>query len=159
MDTKKLNLAMNILKFTIAIIGAIACVWVLATSPGSDATEIAKKEYAATTQMSLAIYYTIIVIVFAIAVVLIFFFLQLITNTKKTVGSIIGIVVAALVYAILRMIGTTDTNASLGHVDDYIVSDATLSATTAGLYTVIIGIVVAILLWFIGPFVLGKYRK
>ncbi len=159
MDTKKLNLAMNILKFSIAIVGAIACVWVLGTSPGSDATEIVKKEYAETAQMSLAIYYTVVVIAIALAAVLIFFFIQLITNSKKTVLSIIGIIAAALIYAILRAVGTSDTNESLNLVGNYKVSDGTLAATTAGLYTVLIGIVVAILLWFVGPFLLGKYRK
>jgi hypothetical protein len=159
MESKKFDLAMNAIKYVIGAIGAIACVWVLTTSPGSDAEVMVKEQYAATPQMNLAIYYTIIIIATAIIGVLLFFVFQLITNAKKTVLSIIGIIAAFILYLVLRMIGTTDTNESLGLVGDYEVSDATLDGTTAGLWVVIIGIMVAILLAILGPFLLGKYRK
>ena len=72
MEPRKLNLAMSALKYVIGIIGLIACLWVLYTNPGSDATEVVKEDYAKTPEMSLAIYYTIIVIIAAVAGVLLF---------------------------------------------------------------------------------------
>jgi len=159
MEPRKLNLAMSALKYVIGIIGLIACLWVLYTNPGSDATEVVKEDYAKTPEMSLAIYYTIIVIIAAVAGVLLFFFYQLISNTKKTVLSIAGIVAAFVVYLIFRLIGTSDTNETLQILPENHVSDATLDATTAGLWTVMIGIIVATILAIFGPFILGKYRK
>lgn len=159
MESKTFNLAMNAIKYVIGIIGAIACVWVLATSPGADAPLPAREDYAASTQMSMAIYYTVIIIIAAVAAVLVFFLFQLITNTKKTAMSIIGVVAAFVFYLILRMIGTTDTNASLGHVGEYEVSDGTLAATTAGLWTVLIGVALGVVLAILGPFIFGKFRK
>ncbi|MDB3907863.1 hypothetical protein N9355_10370 [Crocinitomicaceae bacterium] len=159
MDTKKFDLAMNAIKYVIGAIGAFACIWVLSTSPGSEATEVVKDQYADSPQMGLAINYTVIIIVAAIVGVLLFFLFQLITNTKKTALSIIGIVAAFVLYWILRLMGTSDTNESLALTDNYHVSDATLDATTAGLWVVIIGIVLGILLAILGPFLLGKYRK
>lgn len=154
-------MAMSAIKYVIGIIGAIACIWVLTASPGSEALEkeMVRKDFAETGAMSMAIYYTIIIIGAALAGVLLFFLVQLITNTKKTALSIIGVVVAFVLYMILRLIGTSDTNESLALGQDYYVSDATLDATSAGLWVVIIGIVVGILLAILGPFLLGKYRK
>lgn len=159
MENKKFDLAMTIIKFGIGAIGLIACLWVLFTSPGGDATELVKEQYADSPQMGLAINYTVIIIIAAIVGVLLFFAFQLVTNFKKTGMSIIGIVAALVLYLILRMMGTSDTNESLNLTGDYVTSDATLAATTAGLWVVIIGIMVGILLAILGPFLLGKYRK
>lgn len=161
MDNKKFDLAMNVLKYTIGIIGAIACIWVLTSSPGSEALKKVhvQEDFAQSGSMTMAINYTIIIIVAALAGILLFFLFQLVINTKRTALSIIGIVVAFVLYLILRLVGTSDTNQSLALSEDYHVSDATLDATTAGLWVVIIGIVIGILLAILGPFLLGKYRK
>jgi hypothetical protein len=159
MESKKFDLAMTAIKYVIGTIGAIACLWVLFTSPESDATEIVKEQYADSPQMSLAINYTLIIIISAVVGVLLFFIFQLITNVKRTVLSIAGIVAAFVLYLVLRMIGTTDTNESLALTENYHVSDSTLAATTAGLWVVIIGIMVGFLIAILGPFLLGKYRK
>ncbi len=65
----------------------------------------------------------------------------------------------SLIDMMLKHKGTSDTNESLNLVGDYATSDATLDATTAGLWVVIIGILAGILLAILGPFLLGKYRK
>lgn len=159
MDTKKFNLTMNIIKFTIGAIGLVACLWVLFKNPGSDATELEKANFADTPQMNLAIYYTIVTIVIALASVLLFFLYQLVTNPKKTALSISGIIAALLIYLVFYFIGTSDTNESLLLLEKNHVSDSTLAGTNAGLITVYIGVAVAIVLAIAGPFLLGKYRK
>lgn len=152
---------MTIIKFGIGGIGLIACLWVLFTSPGGESKELVmvKEQFAESPQMGLAINYTIIIIAAALIGVVLFFVFQLVTNFKKTAMSIIGIIAALVLYLVLRVMGTTDTNESLNLVGDYATSDSTLSATTAGLWVVIIGISVGILLAILGPFILGKYRK
>jgi len=161
MDNKKFDLAMSAIKYAIGILGAIACIWVLTASPGSEALEKqhVKESFAESGSMTMAINYTVIIIAAALIGVILFFLFQLITNTKKTALSIIGVVAAFVLYCILRLIGTSDTNESLALKDNYHVSDATLDATTAGLWLVIIGVVVGFLLAIFGPFLLGKYRK
>lgn len=150
MESKKLTLAMNILKYTVGVLGLIGCIWVIGTSPGSDATLEVKSDYAESTQMSFAIGFTIAVIFAAVAGVLLFFIYQLITNPKKTVMSIIGIVVAFVFFLILWMIGTSDTAASVGLEGNPDAGQGTLNWVTAGIYTIIIGVVVAGLLMTLG---------
>lgn len=161
MENKKFNMAMTILKYGIGIIGVIACALVLAASPkGEEAElELVQEQFANSGQMGFAINYTIFIIAAAVLGVLLFFIFQLVTNFKKTFMSIVGIVAAFVLYLILRVMGTTDTNQSLDLTGDYVTSDSTLAATTAGLWVVIIGIMLGILLAVLGPFLLGKYRK
>ncbi len=161
MDNKKFDLAMNAIKYVIGAIGIFACIWVLTSSPGSEALEkkIVQDDFAESKQVGLAINYTVVIIVTAIVGVLLFFLYQLITNPKKTVLSISGIVAAFVLYMILRLVGTSDTNESLALTENYHVSDATLNSTSAGLWVVIIGIALGFLLAVLGPFLLGKYRK
>ena len=148
METKKLNMAMTILRFAIAIIGIIACIWVVTTSPGGDAEELAQKDFADSAQMGLAINFTIFTIVSAVVLVLLFFGFQLATNTKKTVMSIIGIVVAFFLFLILWAMGTGDNAESLQVVGK--AEQGTINWVSAGIYTIIVGIVIAIVATRIG---------
>lgn len=161
MDSKKFDLAMTALKFVTAIVGAIACFWVWTTSPGSDVTELQKAEYADTAQMSLAIYYTIGIIFAAVAAILIFFVFQLITNTKKTAQSIIGVVAAFVVFLILWMAGTSDTAETVNLKGNPDANQATLNWVSAGIYTIILGIVVAIAATRIGQIraLMNRFKK
>jgi len=152
---------MTILKYGIGIIGIIAVGLVLSASPKGEQAELelVQKQFAESGQMGFATNYTVFIIGAALLGVLLFFVFQLVTNFKKTAMSIIGVVVALLLYLILRVMGTSDTNESLNLVGDYATSDATLSATTAGLWLVIIGLAVGAFLAIFGPLILGKYRK
>ena len=108
--------------------------------------------------MGFATSFTGIVFFLGVGLILLFFVVGLITNTKKTVKSIIGLVLALVVYLIFYMAGTTDTNESLNLAESVQVADGTIRATTAGLYTVLFGTILGIVLWIIGPF-LGRLRK
>ena len=68
--------------------------------------------------------------------------MQLATQTKKTLMSIIGLVIALVVYLIFSAAGTSDTSATLQLKNA--VSDGTVATTTAGLYTVGLAIFVGI---------------
>lgn len=159
METKKMNMVMNILKYGLVGIGVIACILVIG-GPNADGTidkEIVEA-FRDGMRMSLAVNYTIAIIGITIALVLLFFFVQLITNPKKTVMSIIGIIIALLLFVILWAMGTEDTNESLALLEDVQVAQGTINSTSAGLWTVLIGIVVGVLVAVLSPF-MGKYRK
>ncbi|GAB5417539.1 MAG: hypothetical protein Crog4KO_08110 [Crocinitomicaceae bacterium] len=161
MDNKKFDMAMTILKYGIGIIGIIAVGLVLSASPKGEQAELelVQKQFADSGQMGFATNYTIFIIGAALLGVLLFFVYQLITNFKKTAMSIIGVVAALVLYLVLRVMGTSDTNQTLDLTGDYVTKDSTIAATTAGLWLVIIGLMVGALLAILGPFILGKYRK
>ena len=148
---------MNILKFGLVAVGVIACVLVIG-GPNAEATVELQEEFRDGGSLGMAINYTMLVIIASVAVVLLFFVLQLITNTKKTIMSIIGLVVALVIYLIFWAMGTSDTNESLQLLEDVQVSDGTIATTTAGLYTALIGVAVGVLVWILSP-LMGRYRK
>jgi hypothetical protein len=59
--------------------------------------------------------------------------------------SIIGLVASLVLYLILLVAGTSDSNSSLQLADDVQVAQGTINSTSAGLYLVIILIVVAVI--------------
>ncbi len=157
MDTKKLNLFMNILKFGLVAVGVIACILVI-TGPNMEATLEDQEAFREGASLGLAINYTMLIIIASVAVVLFFFVVQLITNTKRTVMSIIGILVALVLYLIFWAMGTSDTNESLNLLEDVQVEQGTIATTTAGLYTALVGLFVGLLVWFLSP-LMGRMRK
>jgi hypothetical protein len=160
MEEGKFKMIMNILKFALGGIGIFACLWVLGTSSGIVDAEVDTQEaYREGAQMGLAINYTVIIFSAAVIGVVLFFIYQMITNTKKTLMSIIGIIAALVLYLILAGIGSSDTNASLALAEANQVEAGTISSSSAGLYTALIGLGVATVLALFGPFILGKYRK
>ena len=148
---------MNILKFGLVAVGVIACILVI-TGPNMEATLEEQEAFREGGSLGLAINYTMLIIIASIAVVLFFFVLQLITNTKRTVMSIIGILVALVLYLIFWAIGTSDTNESLQLMEDVQVEQGTIATTTAGLYTALVGLFVGLLVWFLSP-LMGRMRK
>lgn len=157
MDTKKLNMFMNILKFGLVAVGVIACILVIG-GPNMESTLEEQESFRDGASLGMAINYTSLIIIASIAIVLLFFVVQLITNTKKTVYSIIGILVALIIYLIFWAAGTSDTNESLALLEDVQVEKGTIVTTTAGIYTAIIGLVIGALAWILSPF-MGRMRK
>lgn len=154
--SNKLDLLKNILLYGLGVAGIVLCILVIG-GPNADGTSVAEQTtFREGWKLSSAISFTGILMFACMALVLLFFVVQLITNPKKTIFSIIGILVAAVIYLIMTMVGTSDTNESLALRDP--VSDSTISSTTAGLYTVIIGLVISILAILLGP-LMGRMRK
>lgn len=155
MKSNKLDLAMNVLKFGLVAIGVVLCLLII-NGPNAEQTQMEIETFREGASLGAAISFSGLLLFLCVAVVVLFFIVQLITNTKKTVFSIIGIIVAFVLYFILSMVGTSDTNASLALRDP--VADSTINSTSAGLYTVIIGLVISILVIVLGPF-MGRMRK
>lgn len=150
-----MNLVMNIVKMGLAVIGILLCAF-LFRGPNMENTLEAQEAFRDGTEMGLAISFTGFIFFAGIGLIVLFFVFQLITNPKKTIMSIIGILVALIIYLVVSMFGTTDTNETLALRDQ--VSLDTIASTTTGIYTVIIGVILAFLAVLIGPFI-GRYRK
>lgn len=155
MKSNKLDLAMNVLKFGLVAIGVILSLLII-NGPNAEQTTMEIETFRESATLGAAITYSGLLLFLCVAVVVLFFIVQLISNPKKTIFSIIGIIVAFVLYFIISMIGTADTNASLALRDP--VSNSTINSTSAGLYTVIIGLAVSILVIILGPF-MGRLRK
>ena len=155
MKSNKLDLAMNVLKFGLVAVGVVLSLLII-NGPNAEQTKMEIDAFREGASLSAAITYSGLLLFLCVAVVVLFFIVQLITNTKRTIFSIIGIIVAFVLYFVISMIGTSDTNASLALRDP--VSESTINSTSAGLYTVIIGLVISILVIVLGPF-MGRMRK
>jgi phosphotransferase system glucose/maltose/N-acetylglucosamine-specific IIC component len=104
----------------------------------------------------LAIYYTLFIIGTAVVSVLGFFLYQIAMQPKKTLMSIVGIVVALVLYFLMYFSGSSDTMKTLALRHE--ASDAVIAATSAGVYTIGICISVGLLVVVFGPF-MGKLRS
>ena len=155
---KDIRTYMNILKVVLATIGIAVCLFLFA-APNNTAELSEIESYRDGAEMNLATYYTIFVLIACVALILIFFVTQLISDPKKTIMSIIGIVASFVLYIVLYAVGTKDTYKTLGLSSDFAdVSNSTIAATTAGFYVVFIGLAVAIVAILAGRF-LGKVIK
>lgn len=157
MDSKKLNLMMNVLKYVLVALGVLAFFLVF-QGPNMNESEAVRNEFLESGKLAYAVSYTGFILFAGVGLILVFFVLQLITNTKKTLKSIMGLVIALLVFLIFYMMGTSDTNESLQLKEAQYVSSGTIATTTAGLFTVIAGIFVGLLVWILSPF-MGRLRK
>ena len=108
--------------------------------------------------MNLITSFTGFIIFASIGLILLFFVLQLISNPKKTILSIIGLLAALVLYLFFLMIGTSDTNESLALLEDVQVAQGAIRSSSAGIYTVVLAVFVALMVAVFGP-LLGRYRK
>ena len=157
MDTKKLNLYMSILKIALVAIGVLACLTLFSGADMNNTVE-EQESFRDGARMGFSIGFTGFLMFAGIGLILLFFVVQLISNPKKTIMSIIGIVAALVLYLILLIVGTSDTNGSLQLTDDVQVAQGTIGSTTAGIYLVIILIVVAVIAAIASP-IMAMFKK
>lgn len=156
MDAKKLNIGLTALKFIVAIVGVVLSLF-LFNAPNVEAgTEVVETYRDSDVVFSSAIWFTMITLIALIGLVLLFFVVQLITNPRKTIISIVGVLIFVIIYLIMNMAGTSDTNETLALRNP--VDLSVISTTTAGIYTILIGMFAGILVIVLGPF-MGRFRK
>lgn len=158
MDSKKLNMIMTALKVGLVALGVLAFFMILLNVPQADAVKADIDAFRDGGAMGFATSYTGFILFLGLGLILLFFVVQLITNTKKTVKSIIGLVAALVVFLILYAMGTTDTNETLQLAEAQHVDSGTIASTTAGLITVLLGVGLGLLVWILGP-LMGRFRK
>ena len=148
---------MSILKVALVAIGVIASLF-LFTGADMNSTVEDQEAFREGASLGFTVSFTSFLIIASIGLILLFFIVQLISNPKKTIMSIIGIVLSLVLYLVLLMAGTSDTNESLKLMEDVQVEQATIDATTAGLYVVLTLIIVALLAAVLAP-LMGRLRK
>lgn len=157
MDTKKLNLYMSILKIALVAIGVLACLF-LFNGADMNSTVEDQESFRDGAKMGFSIGFTGFLLIAGVGLILLFFVMQLISNPKKTVMSIIGLIASLVLYLLLWVMGTSDSNDSLRLAEDVQVAQGTINSTSAGLYLVIILIVVAVVAAVASP-IMGMIKK
>jgi hypothetical protein len=155
MSAKKINLLMSIIKFGLGGIGVVLSVLLFFAPNVSEGTEVVEA-YREGPQMSYAIWYTIILMLALLGIVVVFFLLQIVTDTKKTIIAIAGIMVSVVIYLICLSAGTSDTTDTLLLKNP--VSQGIVNTTTAGIWTIMVGMLIGALVIIAGPF-MGRFRK
>jgi hypothetical protein len=156
MDAKKLNIGLNALKFVVAIVGVLLSIFLFNAPNVTAETEVVETYRDSSVIFSSAIWFTIIIFFALVALVLLFFLVQLISNPKRTVISILGILLFLGVYLVISLMGTADTNDTLALRNP--VSLGVINTTSAGIYTILIGMFAGLLVVILGP-LMGRYRK
>ncbi len=155
MNNKNIPMFLNILKATLAGLGVLFCILVIGGPNVNEETQVVE-QFRDGTKMNLAIMYMIGLIATGVVLILLFFLIQLITQSKKTVMSIIGILVALVIYMIFYFAGTSDNSASLLLKNP--VSDGVVQTTTAGLYTVGVALFAGIVAIVVFP-IINMFKK
>jgi hypothetical protein len=150
MNEQKFNLYLTILKIALVGIGVVSSL-LLIGGPNVNQELQEVEAFRDGAKMAVAINYTIGIILSGVGLIFLFFFVQLATQTKKTLMSIIGLVIALVVYLVFSAVGTSDTSATLQLKNA--VSDGTVATTTAGLYTVGLAIFVGVAAIVIMPII------
>lgn len=140
---------MNILKVVLVAVGVIAC-FLLINGPDINNEPKEVEAFRDGGKMAFASFFTGFVVFLGIGLILLFFVVQLISNPKKTIISILGLIAALVIYLIFLAVGTSDTNESLQLRAP--VDQSTITATGAGLWTVIVAIGVGLLAIIAGFF-------
>ncbi len=146
---------MTIIKFGLGGVGVVLSVLLFFAPNVSEGTEVVEA-YREGPQMSYAIWYTIILMLVLLGAVMLFFILQIFTDTKKTLIAIAGILVSVVIYVICLSAGTSDTTDTLLLKNP--VSQGVVNTTTAGIWTIMVGMLIGALVIIAGPFI-GRFRK
>ena len=100
-----------------------------------------------------------IAIIAAVVLILGFFAILLATRPGTAIKSILGIIIAAVVFFILYSVGTTDTVESLNVQGGISASESTMNFTHAGIWTAIIGMVISAVLALFMGFIMKLVRN
>ena len=145
----------NIAKVAIAAIGVIACLFLFfGPNINTDTKDVIEK-FRDGNIMNFAVYFFITIFLLCVALVFFFFGTQLVSNPKKTLLSIIGIVVAFVVFFVIYLIGSADSETTLGLSQKGVsASSSAVNLTTAGIWTVLLSLIVAV-----GVIIAGMVKK
>lgn len=156
---KKLNILGLIIKIGIAVPALILGFITMTAGVNAESDEVVKQNFMDNFAFSGVMNISFYAIIAAVILVLLFFVISLITRPVAAIKSILGIIVAGVLFFILYSMGTTDTVESLGVTGDITASEATLNFTHAGMYTAIIGLVICSVLAMLMGFIVKLIRN
>jgi hypothetical protein len=158
-NEKKLNIIGIIIKVIIIAPALIAGLLVMGSGVNADSPVPEQQTFMDSLSFSAAMNISFITIIAAVVLILAFFVILLVSRPKTAIKSVLGIIVAALVFFILYGIGSSDTEESLQLAKGISASDATLDFTQAGIYTALLGLVVCSVLAFFMGFIVKLIRN
>jgi hypothetical protein len=154
MKEDKITFVLTFTRIALVIIGVGLSIMLFSGPTVADG-KAAMTEFRESGSMS-AIYYTLFIIGAAVVSVLGFFLYQIAMQPKKTLMSIVGIVVAFILYFVMYFAGSSDTMKTLALRHE--ASDSVIAATSAGVYTIGFCIAAGLLVVVLGPF-MGRLRS
>jgi hypothetical protein len=156
MGNEKIGTILNIVKFVLAILGVVLVAWVIGSDPGSfnDLTMEQKEEFLNGGPMSGSMNYALGIILAGVILILGFFVYSLMIDAKKALKSVIGYVLAAVLFFVFYgVVGGEMTPVALKDGID----ESTVKASEAGLYLAIFAIAAGFVAMLISP--LFRYLK
>ena len=156
MNATKLNLISRIFQYLSIAVGVVLSILILMSGPSVADGKEAIEKFRESAEMNAAIYFILFILLTGGAMVIGFFIFQIIQSPKRTILSIIGIVLSLIVYMIFYLLGTSDTKDTLALRNP--VSDGVILTTTAGLYTIAFSLFMGLVVIIAGPF-MGRLRK
>jgi uncharacterized membrane protein len=159
MDEKKLNLIGLIIKILIIAPALIAGFVVMGSGVNADSDPEVRSAFMDSLSFNAVINISFITIIAAVILVLAFFALLVGTRPMDAIRSIMGIIVAFIVFFILLSIGTSDTSESLNLGGGLSVEQGAVDFAHAGIITALLAITICGALALFLGYVLKLVRK
>lgn len=141
-NEKKLNIIGLVIKLVFAVPALITGVIVMASGVNAESPKLEQAEFMDSFAFGAVMNLSFITIILAAFLVVAFFVALLASRPVVAIKSILGIVIAAVVFFILYGIGTTDTVESLQFSGSHTATQKELDFTHAGIITTILAITV-----------------
>jgi hypothetical protein len=156
---KQLNILGIIIKLIIIAPALIAGLLVMGSGVNADSPELVQQTFMDSVSFSAVMNISFISIIAAVILILVFFAVLLATRPGTAIKSILGIIIATVVFFILYSAGTTDTVESLDVQGGISASESTMNFTHAGIWTAIIGMVISSVLALFMGFIMKLVRN
>lgn len=156
---KQLNILGIIIKIIIIAPALIAGLFVMGSGVTAESPEPVKQDFMNSVSFSAVTNISFIAIIAAVILILLFFAILLATRPGTAIKSILGIIIAGVVFFILYSVGTTDTVESLDVQGGISISESAMSFVHAGIWTAIIGMVISSILALFMGFIMKLVRK
>jgi hypothetical protein len=159
MNEKKLNLIGLIIKIAIIAPALIAGFVVMGSGVNADSDPGVRDAFMDSVSFNAVINISFITIIAAVVLVLAFFGLLLGTRPMDAIRSILGIILATVVFFILLAIGTSDTSESLNLGGGLSVEQGAVDFAHAGIITALLAITICAILALGMGYVMKLVRK
>lgn len=158
-NEKTLNLIGIIIKVVIIAPALLAGLFVMGSGVDADSAQEVKQAFMDSVSFSAVTNISFITIIAAVVLILGFFVLLLITRPMVAVRSILGIIIAGIVFFILYGIGTSETSESLQLGGGLSAEQGVVDFTHAGVITALLSITVAAVLALFLGYILKLVRR
>lgn len=158
-NEKKLNLLGLIIKIVIAVPALLAGVVVMSSGVNAESPELEQLAFMDSFAFSAVMNLSFITIILAVVLVILFFITLLISRPMVAIKSILGIIIAALVFFVLYGIGSSETVESLQLSGSITATEGELNFTHAGIITTLLAITICGVLALLMGYIMKLVRN